>query len=219
MKTIVIIPTKNEYDNICKLMTWYTEKESGLKNKTEIRIAFLIVDDSKIEEYKSLERYLSMYKWARCIKGDGGYKNSVVYGIISSLECKPDSIIIMDADHPHDKIIKMINSLIDNDVVIGYDSTNNIQRKVTNYLCNGILKMDLSHPTCGFWGFNLNVMNKIKPWKVKSGYDVSHVEWLLTARREGLKIGQVPFISNVEHGYNIKRYFRWLYDFIRIMFI
>jgi hypothetical protein len=219
MKTIVIVPTKNEYDNICKLMTWYTEKESDLKNKTEIRIVFLIVDDSDMGEYKKLERHLSMYKWARCIEGDNGYKNSVVYGIISSLKFKPDSIIVMDADHPYNSLIKMIRSLMDNDVVVGCDDTNNIQRVVTNFLCNKLLKMGLNHPTCGFWGFNMNVINKIKPWKVKSDYDVSHVEWLLRSRREGLKIGQVPFISYVKHGYNIKRYFRWLYDFIRIMFI
>lgn len=186
---------------------------------SSVNVKFIIVDDSDIMEYEKLREYLLSRINCFCIRGDNGYKNSVVLGIISSLKYKPNSIIVMDADHPPDIIMDMIESLKKNDVVVGYDSTDNIQRKVTNYLCNNILKMDLSHPTCGFWGFNVNVINKIKPWKVKSEYDISHVEWLLTARNEGLKIGQVPFISNVEHGYNIKRYIRWLYDFMRIMFI
>ena len=216
--SVVIIPTKNEYDNIYKLMNWFTDVKHDNEVNKKDKIGFLIVDDSEAEEYYRLEQYLSMYKWAKCIGGDNGYKDSIVLGIIFSLPHKPDSIIVMDADHPHDKIFEMIKSLKHNDVVVGYDDTNNIQRMVTNLLCNKILKMDLKHPTCGFWGFNLNVLDAIKPWKVKSGYDVSHVEWLLSARREKLKIGQVPFISHVQHGYNIKRYVRWLYDFMMIMF-
>jgi hypothetical protein len=216
--SIIVIPTKNEYGNIYRLMNWFTKVEPKIKYK-ENKIGFLIIDDSEIEEYNKIEKYLSMYKWARCIRGDNGYRNSVLLGIISSLEYNPNSIIIMDADHPHEIIFEMIESLKNNDVVVGVDATDNLQRIVTSYFCNNLLRMDLDHPTCGFWGFNVKVITSIKPWKVKSSYDFSHVEWLLSARREGLTIGEVPFISYVKHGYNVKRYLRWLYDFIRVMFI
>ena len=55
--SVVIIPTKNEYDNIYKLMNWFTDVKHDNEVNKKDKIGFLIVDDSEAEEYYRLEQY------------------------------------------------------------------------------------------------------------------------------------------------------------------
>ena len=71
------MPTKNEYDNIRKLMFYVSPKFYF----SFMDIQFIIVDDSDIKEYKKLKGFLLSQKNCICVMGANGYKNSVLLGI------------------------------------------------------------------------------------------------------------------------------------------
>ncbi len=216
----VIVPTLNELDNIKEIKEEFSiERNIAIFNGYDIR--FMIVDDTNNDDIK---KEISDCKWIDYIKGEGNYGDSVIKGIIKSCIYKPDKIIMMDADHPYYLLYDMIQLLNIHDVVIGSDYYSNKERYVTKFLCEKLLGIKVSHPTCGFIGFNNYVIDdelgsrNIKWWCAKSKYDVIHLEFLKMCVNKNLNIGELSFDgSNVKHNYNFKRYIKWLFDFCNVL--
>lgn len=183
--------------------------------KNGINVEFIIIDDSNIDSNDNfIKSFTELVFWIHYVNGDNSYADSVIKGFNycdSFGVC--DIIIMMDVDHPVNKIPEMIELLKENDVVIGYDLNSNKERLVTKFLCNAFLSLGLNQPTCGFIGFNKKILKNVYYWKAKSKYDIFHVELIKMIKNKGYNIGQIPFYSNATHNYNMKRYIRWLKDF------
>jgi len=215
----IVIPIKNEMNNLYTFMSRYKNTVNFIESHIgDIRVSF--VDDSDKYEEGFLESILAFQPFEyRFLKGVGDYGGSLTWGMLRGGEY--DKLIIMDIDHPINRIINMINMLDRYDVVIGYDMNQGITRKVTNWLCNTILGLNLNHPTCGFIGFNSYVTRLIDERNINfkhasSKRDIVHVEWINAVKTKGLKIGEVKFNTlgtDITHNYSVKRSIRWLWDF------
>lgn len=215
----IVIPIKNEMNNLYDFMSRYRNTVNFIESHIgDVRVSF--VDDSDKYEKGFLESILAFQPFKyRFLGGVGNYGDSLIKGMLRGGEY--DKLIIMDIDHPVNRIINVINMLNRYDVVIGYDMNQGLTRKVTNWLCNTILGLNLNHPTCGFIGFNSYVTRLIDDknihfWFASSKRDIVHVEWINASRKKGLKIGEIKFNtlgSGITHDYSIKRSIRWLWDF------
>lgn len=205
MKTTIVVPIKNELRNLFDFIDnkYYWGGH-----------AVIMVDDSTDDVAKGIIEDVEEIQY---LEGVGNYGDSLIWGMMNG-GCY-DKLIVMDIDHPVDKLDEMIKKLNTYDVVVGNDTNKGYARYVTGFLCNTILRMNLKHPTCGFIGFNDYVTRK-NHWKnicfyeAHSKRDIVHVEWLKVARMKGLKIGEVDFESYAVHDYTLKRCVRWLIDFL-----
>jgi len=228
MLSSIVIPTKDEEENIRlvieKLEDWIRNQES-LNHSVRI----VIVDDTPTRE---IERIADKYKWIKYMRGNDNYGDSVRKGLLMSGAwidgrlITPDKIIMMDADHPAEYCIEMLNMLDSYDMVVGYDTEKQkaIERRVTRWLCNNILGVNLKHPTCGFIGFTGEVLGfkstekTIGCMNTNSKYDMMHVEMIVKGRNKKLDIGEIPFypIVGTKHNYNMSRNKQWLIDFLKL---
>lgn len=193
-------------------------------------IEFIIVDDTKsfflINDIENIIIKNRLENRIRYMRGNGNYGSSLKKGMLRTGELT--KLIIMDIDHPFMLLPDMINMLDVYDVVVGNDVNGNNERKVTKRLLKTVFGIDLPHPTCGFIGFNNDVIgNCIANEKTISFYlalskkDMIHVEFIYMCIKKKLNIGILDFNtmdSNIKHNYNMKRNFIWLSDFIS-MFI
>lgn len=209
-KVSVVIPTKYEKESVLELYNRFDLYRIVLRLYGGYNIKIIFVDDTPNDDIKKISDSVS---WFEYIDGKGSYGESVKYGLIRNINS--DVVVMMDADHPITYLSSMLNMLEKYDVVVGIEDKENKERFVTKFLCNKIMKINLEHPTCGFIGFNNDSINKIKFYKILSTYDVSHVELLHMCRKNNMNIGELKFTPyrDITHSYNIKRYFKWLWDF------
>ena len=218
MKKIrVVIPTYNERDNLLRIYRKYNYH--SYQNKSMKRdIKFYIVDDSPDNEtfdiVEDIEWMDGIHNAVRL-----GYGKSLLLGLSAGVLDNADTLITMDADHPVEYLGKIIYELRTHDVVVGIESIKNKERYVTGWLCRNILRLKLRHPTCGYIGFNHKALISIDPLKVKSNWDISHVELLKMCQNKGLNIGEFEFDKQYgERDYTVKRILIWLKDFC-ILFV
>lgn len=213
MSVHIIVPIKNEY----VALTGFTTEIKNTIRKIDYMITF--VDDT--DDYEKTFNHIMWSKTRyniRYLRGVGNYGDSIKWAIANA--DKYDKLILMDIDHPLIMVNKMIDLLDNYDVVIGNDSNNGIARFVTKMLCNHVAGLNLNHPTCGFIGFNSDVLSlgtkNIWFTLARSKYDIIHVEWMLACRKKNLSIGELGFISSstIKHNYTWKRCLRWLWDFM-----
>jgi hypothetical protein len=183
------------------------------------KIKMVFVDDTK-DNYERTRCHVNSYGYAYYIRGSGSYGGSIIKGIqFGYEELEADKIIMMDIDHPKHFLLNMVNMLEGHDFIIGSDLNMSMKRRFTKFMCSTFLGLGVSHPTCGFMGFNSNIINELEPWRAKSTYDIFHVELLKKAWDLQLVIGEICFNTlgtDVKHNYHIRRYIRWLVDFVQM---
>jgi len=212
----IVIPVYKDHENVKKLVC-------NINNNLSVyvrNIIFNIIDDtpdnSIIDIIKDCPRIFYH-------KGNGNYGDSLITGIMrGGFNSHYNKLIIMDIDHPFNKIFEMINMLDDYDIVIGCDLNENKERIVTKYILKKLFGIDMPHPTCGFMGFTSEVLgyntinNKTIPfWHTDSKRDIVHVELLYMGIKKKLNIGILDFDttgSNIRHNYSIHRNLIWLND-------
>lgn len=115
-KVSLIIPTYNEAKNIPFLI----EEIFNILDKNKINLEFIIVDDNSPDGTGTVAKNLSNKYPIKTIHRSGklGLGTAVIEGFTFS---NREYVGVMDGDMSHDPIIlnQMINSLIDNDIVIG----------------------------------------------------------------------------------------------------
>jgi hypothetical protein len=206
----------NENDAITEMLDYFTFDRYQWAVLYHKKIKMVFVDDTEYN-YERTREYIGLYGYAYYIRGSGNYGASIIKGMqFGYEELEADKIIIMDIDHPRHFLINMINMLDEHDLVIGSDLNMSLKRRFTRLMCSMFLGIKVSHPTCGFLGFNSDIVDKLEPWKAKSSYDIFHVELLKKAWDLNLTIGEVNFNTlgtDITHNYNIRRYVKWLVDF------
>lgn len=218
MKTIVMIPTWNEKENIKRITP------EILKHNVEI----LVVDDNSPDKTwqiildfskknKKVHLLLRKHNKGRGTAGRDGFKKALVLGA--------DYIIEMDADFSHDPkyIPKMLEEIKNYDVVLGSrsvegakDLDRDIFRRFITFLGNSyirlILGLKVRDCNSGFRCFRRKVLLSINLNKLKAkGPDIVQ-EVLYKVHLKGFKIKEIPIIfPDRKYGKTTKT----LYDYIK----
>tara|TARA_Y100001970_G_scaffold117517_1_gene146123 strand:- start:345 stop:1061 length:717 start_codon:yes stop_codon:yes gene_type:complete len=201
-KTLVIIPTYNESQNIEKIITMIEELEIG--------VSFLIIDDNSPDKTYDIVKNIMNYndKVNLIVQNKkSGLGTAYKKGFKWAIDNNYDKIIQIDADLSHDP--KTIPDLIQvsnqYDLVIGsryIDGINVINwpmsRLLLSYFANRyvrfLTRLKINDSTSGYKCISTNVLKAISLDKIKSqGYSFQ-IEVNFLASIKGFKIKEIPII-------------------------
>ncbi|MDI6735914.1 MAG: polyprenol monophosphomannose synthase [bacterium] len=204
MKSLVIIPTYNEKENIEKLIPQIINLDE--------KINVLIVDDDSPDGTGDIADKLKEEFFNRVFvirrKGKLGFASAYIEGFHLALSMDVDYIISMDADFSHNPrfLPELISKLKNYDVVVGsrymYGTVSvvnwPIKRLILSRLANLYAKivtgLKVNDCTSGFAGYRREVLEKIGIENILSdGYSFL-IEMKYRAQRKGYKLGEVPII-------------------------
>ena len=202
MKTLIIIPTYNEIDNIEKLLEQVLAKSETIEvlviddnspDGTALRVKFMQRSEPRIH---LLER-----------PGKMGLGSAYVTGFKYALERDYDYIIEMDADFSHnpEDIPLLLNAAKKYDLVIGsrYCEGVNIihwpiKRLLISYFASKyvrtITRMPVKDPTSGFKCFQRKVLENIDLDKILSDGYAFQIEMNFRAWVKGFHIKEIPIV-------------------------
>ncbi len=204
MKSLIVIPTYNEKENIGNLILQIINLDE--------KINVLIVDDNSPDgtgevvdklKVKFQDRVFVIHR-----AGKLGFASAYIEGFQLALTMDTDYIISMDADFSHHPryLPGLISKLKDYDVVVGSRymfgtvSVVNwpIKRLILSRLANLYAKMvtglKVNDCTSGFAGYRREVLEKIGIENILSdGYSFL-IEMKYRAQRKGYKLCEVPIV-------------------------
>ena len=201
-KTLIIIPTYNEIDNIEKII-----REINLINS---KIDILVVDDDSPDGTGSLVKKLKdEFDNLNLIERTGklGLGTAYIEGFKFALKNGYSFIFEMDADYSHDpkEIPNFFEAIKDADLVIGsrYITGVNVvnwplSRLILSYCANIYTKiitgLPLHDSTGGYKCFRRLVLESINLENIKSGGYSFQIEMNFKAWKKGFKIKEIPII-------------------------
>jgi dolichol-phosphate mannosyltransferase len=201
-KTLVIIPTYNEMDNIPKLLPIVLSKDDSIN--------ILIVDDNSkdgtaqyvIEQQKSNPRLHLLQREKKL-----GLGTAYIAGFKYALANGYDFIFEMDADFSHnpDEIPGFLKAIKENDLVLGSRYIDGV--RVLNWPMRRLLLsffasvytriitgMPVRDATGGFKCFRRKVLEGIDLDKVQSNGYSFQIEMTFKAYKKGFKIKEIPIV-------------------------
>jgi dolichol-phosphate mannosyltransferase len=202
MRTLVIIPTYNELDNLPKLLP------EVLSKSEEINV--LIVDDNSPDGTAAfVENEMTKNERIHIIKRSSkqGLGTAYIAGFKYALQNNFELIFEMDADFSHDpkEIPKFLNEIRNSDLVIGsrYITGVNVinwpMRRLllssfANLYTRVITGMPVHDATGGFKCFRRKVLESINLDQVRSNGYAFQIEMNFKAWKKGFKVKEIPII-------------------------
>lgn len=209
-RTLVIIPTYNEAENIIKIIP------EVLKNSTpENEFNILVVDDNSPDGTAKLVEDLNNDK-INILKREkkSGLGTAYVAGFHYAIKNNYDYVFEMDADFSHDpKYLKGFIEKINKgfDLVIGSRYINGIsvlnwpiRRLILSYLASVYTRMvtglKVMDTTAGFMCYRVSALKQINLDEVKSNGYSFQIEMKFKFFKKGFKITEIPilFIDRLE---------------------
>lgn len=214
MKTVIIIPTYNEKENIGRLIEYLETKVFPKINPKEFAMHILVIDDSSPDGtsdlVKSLEKkYPNVYLFLNQKKAGLGaaYLNGMSY---AADKMQADLLFEMDADFSHDPDV--IPQFLDHikkgsDFVIGsryikggsipddWGFHRKLMSRVGNFITRSILwSWDVADWTTGYRAIKTELFQKIRKEMDKSEFSgyTWQIGFLHKIYRLGYKISEVP---------------------------
>lgn len=200
MKSLIIIPTYNELNNIQKLIPALLDMYSDIN--------VLVVDDNSPDgTAKYVKNYSEKDSRVNLIKREGkmGLGTAYVAGFKFMLANGYDAVIQMDADFSHDpkEIENFLNSIAHNDLVIGSRYIDGvrvinwpIRRLLLSYFANLytriITGMPVKDATGGFKCFRKTVLESINLDRIQSNGYSFQIEMNFIAWKKKFKIVEIP---------------------------
>ena len=209
MKTLVIIPTYNEINNLHKLLPYI------LNSYPELHV--LIVDDNSPDgTAKYVEELGRSDQRVRVLKRESkmGLGTAYVAGFKYMLSNGYDAAIQMDADYSHDpiEIKNFLEKIKSYDLIIGSRYINGVRvinwpigRLLLSYFANlytrVVTGMPVKDATGGFKCFKRQVLESINLDKIKSNGYSFQIEMNYKAWKNNFKLIEIPitFMDRV-HG-------------------
>ena len=199
-KSIVVIPTYNEAENIASLI-------SKLRRiLPELHI--LIVDDGSPDGTGSIVDKISMADaHVRCLHRTtkDGIGKAYVAGFKSAIESQFDFIAQMDADHSHapEDLVRLLEAATEHDLVIGSRYVRDgrtvnwpLIRKLISRLgglyASTVLSMKINDPTGGFKVWNAKLLRKYDFAEIRGSGYVFQVEMTYRALGRQASVTEVP---------------------------
>lgn len=201
-KSLVIIPTYNESENIEKIIS------DTIKNVDDIHI--LVIDDNSPDGTADKVKHLQeRYKHIHLIEREGklGLGTAYVVGFKYALENGYDYVFEMDADYSHDpvELPNFLAAMQESDLVIGsrYIKGVNVvnwplSRLLLSYFANIYTRLITGLPLCdstsGYKCFRSDVLRAINLDKVHSGGYSFQIEMSFKAWKLGFRLSEIPII-------------------------
>ncbi len=203
-KSLVIIPTYNELENIAELIPDILNR---YKNPD---LDILIVDDNSpdgtgryIEDLTKKEPRVKLIKR----ESKQGLGTAYITGFKYALQHEYDYIFEMDADYSHDpkEIKNFLKAIKKYDLVLGSRYVNGVnvvnwpmRRLLLSYFANRYTRIITGLPVCdatgGFKCFRRKVLEEIDLNKIKSNGYTFQIEMTFKAWKKGFQIGEIPII-------------------------
>ncbi len=201
-KSLVIIPTYNEMENLPKLIPDVLSKDDS--------IDILIVDDNSPDgTAKFVEDLASQNNRIHILKREKkmGLGTAYIAGFKYALQNKYDYIFEMDADFSHDpnEIKNFLIAIKENDLVLGSRYIHGV--RVLNWPMRRLLLsffasvytriitgMPVKDATGGFKCFRKQVLEAIDLNKVRSNGYSFQIEMTFKAYIKGFKIKEIPIV-------------------------
>lgn len=207
MKSMVIIPTYNEKDNIENLVS------DILKLNLDFNIT--IVDDNSPDGTGEIADELAKkHPEVNVIhrKEKSGIGPAYIEGFKYALSNGVEYIFQMDADFSHDpaELPTFLEILRDNDLVIGtrykggvrvlnWDFKRLLLSKFATIYVNLITGLSVTDTTSGFKGFRRKVLESIDLNRIMSDGYSFQIETTYIAYKKGFKIGEAPIVFVDRH--------------------
>ena len=202
MKTLVIIPTYNECENIARLIPLVLEKDDGLE--------ILVVDDNSPDGTAQIVHTIvdenpRVHLLSR--PGKLGLGTAYVDGFKYALERDYDAVMEMDADFSHDSIeipnfiaaAKSADFIQGSRYCRGVNVINwSIWRLLLSYFANVYTRIVTGMPVMdGTGGYRLikcDVLRNINLHNIKSNGYSFQIELLFKVWKKGYKVKEIPII-------------------------
>lgn len=202
MRTIIVIPTYNERDNLEKLIEAI--------NRQKLALDILIVDDNSPdgtglladELSKKVKNIIILHR-----KSKEGLGRAYIDGFKWALNNKYEIIMQMDADLSHDPnaIPQFLDKIKDYDAVFGsrYIKGGKIYKwplrrfllsKFSNMFISTMLQLPTTDTTTAFKCFKRNVLEKIGVDSLKGRQNAFLINLVYKTVKSGFKIAEIPFI-------------------------
>jgi dolichol-phosphate mannosyltransferase len=202
MKTLVIIPTYNELENLPRLLPEVLSKEEG--------IHILIVDDNSPDGTAAfVEDQMKNNNRIHLIKRQSkqGLGTAYIAGFKYALQNNFEFIFEMDADFSHDpkEIPRFLDEIKNSDVILGSRYINGVNvinwplrrlllSSFANLYTRIITGMPIHDATGGFKCFRREVLEAIDLDRVKSNGYAFQIEMTFKAWKKGFKVKEIPII-------------------------
>ena len=201
-KILVCIPTYNEIESIGKIIPKILSMAEGIE--------ILIIDDNspdktgeKVEEMMASNSKIHIIKRA----GKMGLGTAYVEGFKYAIKNNFDLVFEMDADFSHDPdaIPSFLETIKENDLVIGSRYSNGInviywpmKRLLLSYFANVYTKvitgMKIHDATGGYKCYRIEVLKSIDLDKIKSNGYSFQIEMTFKAWKKGFRLKEIPII-------------------------
>ena len=223
--------------NLSIILSTYNEElfiEETIKEIITIfpECEIIIVDDRSADETINIIKKLNIKNIKLFERKNRGLASAFLLGIINS-----SKDIIGWIDSNQGKLIikypEMITQLNTNDIVIlsryvngGFDKRNKkrvITSKIINSLCGYVLGSTIKDYTSSMFVMKRSVLNHVIP--IGYGHGEFFIEFLYKAKKNNLKIKEIPFIQEADHeelsktASNIYRFINLGKDYIFRVFI
>lgn len=201
-KTLIIIPTFNEFENLPKLLPEIFSKDENLE--------VLIVDDNSPDGTAAfVENEMKDNSKLHLIKRNSkqGLGTAYIEGFRFALRKGYDYIFEMDADFSHDpgEIPRFLEEIKNYDLVLGSRYKNGVNvinwpmsrlllSWFANFYTRFITGMPIRDATGGFKCFRKNVLEAINLSKIHSNGYAFQIEMNFKAWKKGFKIKEIPII-------------------------
>ncbi len=202
MKTLVIIPTYNEKENVGKIIP--------LVLKQDPQIEILVVDDNSpdgtaqiVEQVRASNPRVKLLSREK----KSGLGTAYLAGFKYALQNGYDYIFEMDSDFSHDPnyIPDFLKAIHDSDLVLGsryIRGVNVVNWPITrlllsfyaNFYARKVTGMPLRDSTGGFKCFKREVLEKIGLDNIHSNGYAFQIEMSFRAWKKGFKIKEIPII-------------------------
>ncbi len=205
MKTVVVLPTYNEAENLPRMV-------DALLSQPVDDLAILVVDDNSPDGTGKIAEDLSNSKPGKVNvlhrPGKQGLGRAYVAGFTRALEMGADYIVEMDSDfsHPPSAVPQMVAKMADYDVVVGsrYVPGGSVDRNWSAYrkllswwgsrvYAPVILGLSVHDATGGFKCFRRMALQSIDLEGVRSNGYTFQVEMNYICHRKGFRIYELPF--------------------------
>lgn len=207
MKTLIVMPTYNEKENILKIIP-AIRAAAG-------KVHILVIDDASPDGTAAIVKKMAKKDKSLKIierKGKLGLGTAYVEGFKYAIKNKYDIVFEMDADFSHDpKFLKdFLAEMKTNDMVVGSRYVKGVSvvnwpirrlilSKFASLYARTITGMPLTDCTSGFNCYKRKVLEAINPDTIHSDGYSFQIEMHYKAWKKGFKIKEIPIIFVDRH--------------------
>jgi dolichol-phosphate mannosyltransferase len=210
VKTLVIVPTYNETENVDALMARFLDA-------VDDSVHLLVIDDSSPDGTAAVVRILATARSGIFVidrPGKQGLASAYVTGFRWALERDYDAVVEMDADLSHDPAVvpALIAALGNADLVIGsryveggrlvnWSRFRELLSKAGNVYARAWLGFDVRDSTSGFRAYRCETLAALDLETVRAeGYSFQ-IEMAYRIHRKGGRIAEIPItFTERRHG-------------------